>query len=1766
MPFRLPLPGSVLSCFRYLSLTGLVALPYLSPAAGAAPAAEPAPLLLPLTAADLDLAACRAFIDGKPAAGETAPGPILGTLGLKGSDRAWSVGRRDEGQRRDYLLVFQKPLAVGAVLFQWHGTLKYLRKGAALPADPTVPADAWETVAFPPAQAGARLATLPPGTETQAFLCTLTAQNWHEWHPFELLRLFRPRLHNLVPDALANGEAEYTAFHDLGPPTPFFAANITRGAGAWQSHGPELQSKRIPRAPVSDVDPTWFVVSWDAPQALCGILLQSNFRKFQLLTYQGPPGMNPAVGGTGDWVKVKYTARDDGGRRWLTFPPLTTRGLKLLVIDAGGDRFGRIDGLQVLTDLQAAAVSARTVATQAAPCTVRYTMPFPGSVSLAIDDAAGRRMRNLAAREDRTAGEHTAGWDLKDESRRFVQPGTYRWKALANPGLQIKYEMTPYPNIEAHAPENSPWLNGSGGSGGWLADHTPPRAAAAAGDKIFFSAPCAESGVALIECDLNGHKLWGHHNIIAWTGPAYMASDGKALYTSPNTANDTDYVWRFTLPDNKLDTMLQLNATATRRRGVRGIVARDGKLYLSVSSGVNWFENAIAPQDVDLDNCEPRYSVPPKRGGSRLDDPDPRTDFLRLFRLTGTPPGCKGLISLETDNSATSRHHLVLAMGRPVPVGTLLFPFPTDRQLSVRFSALKADAPWPPRFRKESDWTVFWKGKGSGWTAIAAPENTTTRALRVSFDKGLDELDEVELGDEDKDKNAEGLTTDKADIGLGKTRWKAELDGMKILRRRFTNLFPTCKVQVSSGTVSAAGEWDAQRDRPLTRTNPGVYMMTWDQAQTVRGLAIEEIDGRFTEIDAWTGTGQPDLKADQGWEKLATYEQKLRYYYQPDENHNSSARYMDGCVDFGRDVQTRALRLRVVEQWMWKEDDRAGCVGVRKDRGGQELEPTRCRIYGVAPLAALGGEAAIDPLTTGRIEVYDTTTSKLLKEIAVDRPGDLALGPKGELYAAAGGGKILKLDLEGGQHTPLPVEVKEPWALACDRAGNLYVFDGARDQRVIKVFDPAGKALRTIGTPGGRIVGPWDPTRFGSSPGVAIDLEIDGRDQLWVVECDYNPKRISQWSLDGKFQKEFLGNTAYGGGGCLDRYDKSRLFFGALEFTLDWKSGATRLKNLTWLGDSPAGEYAIRVGDRQYLVTRPLFARQPVGVVYLYEKDRLRRVAAVGRAGSFDALRTPEILDKLGRKAIGDMAFAWSDTSGDGNPQPDEVEFFDLGEGRHQAGRFEDSLAIDFGTACRFEVKDFLPNGAPRYVRVPKAFRDQAEKLADGSFFLVGNDERMAAVAADGKTVWSHPAEGWGVHALYRAKPWFPGQVVAQFGVVGRETAVAGDLGEFFVTHTNTGAWHIWSADGLLAGRLFRDMRGPGARPWSMREHERGLDLSDVTVGQEHFNGYFCRTREDNRYYVVAGHNHVSVAEVQGLERIKRLGGELKVTPADIQSAITFDRQVQARRLYDAAKVFECRRIKEKIKVDGDPADWDFESARLADRDVTLSLAYDDTTLYLCYRARECGPLKNTGNDWKRLFKTGAAVDLQLGTDVAAPADRKDPVAGDLRVLMTLVKGEPVAVLYQPVYPGAKPDEAWEAHTSVFKATFDRVVRLGGVQLAASDTRDNDGTFRGYCIEAALPLAELGLKIQPDTRLKLDWGVLVSGPDGSETFQRLYWANPQTAIVSDEAAEAMLHPDLWGYVRFSGKIGKEGLESALDVEKTMKTETQGTESGMGLEE
>ncbi len=1702
------------------------------------------------TLADVDAAASQAFV-GNTATVATVD-QLRWVLGLGGERRSWSAAQAKEGGKEavHFRIAFTKPVRVGTLLGGL-GEVRVLRADAPYPGDPANAAQ-WLKSDSAAAQNHPHVLTFPPGTVTRALLCSVAEPRGRV--DLHLLRLLAARLHNVTPGATANADGEAAP-----------ASLVTRpnGGRGWESSGRDQKGINS-RPPISELQPSWFVLSWAAPRRLAGLVLADNFEKFALYTFVGPAGVNPAVGTPEEWKVVKtFSATRLGEARAVTFPsPLETRGLKIEITKTSfqSPQVAKLDALNAILELgdaPAPAPAATLAANAQPPFALPYTLPQAGKLTVAINDASGRRVRNVMANDERPAGTGEERWDLKDEAGKFVSPGRYEMKAITHPGLELRYEMTAYPNVGSLFPDRTPWMNSVSGPGGWLADHSPPRSACVAGDKVYLGAPVAESGVSLIECDTGGKRLWAHHSFEAFTGAWWLASDGKTVFAVAPANNfaasrgldqRTEAIWGVDIATKAVRTVAMLPPSNTRNRGIQGVAARDGKVFLAIRSADDWLINAAAPADVDVQNCLPFYPVKRKERAAYEIVPDPRNDFLRLFRVTGTPPGYgpTGLTYLETSQGGGRQQHIVLAFHQPVALGSVVFPYPKGQQ--VKLSVHKPGAPYPPKADDASQWLPFTQPDTNVWAVWPAPENTRTRALRVTFSRGADDL----LADiEDPAKTAAPLDLDDKS---GKAKpagevWGGRLEGMKLLARRFSSLVPGATVRVSSGKLDKDGGWDAQRTAPVSESDPGIYMMEWATPQLARGLAVRQMEAKRAVVEAFTGTGTPSLNAREGWEKVGEFTQARHYHHSGFPAYNGTARYCDSYVDFGREVSTRALRLRVVEQFLVRDE-----YGFRDDHGAAVIEPSRCRLYGVAPLRHLGGSAGVDPLMNERLEVVDAATGKVERELPLTGVGEighewspgnlLAFNAQGDLFAATGG-KVLKVNLASATTLPLVADLQRPTALAFDRTGNLFVFDSAPERRNVRVYAPDGKFLRSIGTPGGYREGAWDPNRFND----VTALAVDSTDRLWAVDWTYHPKRISQWTTDGKFLQEFLGPTAYGGAGALDPWDKRRLFYGPMEFDLDWQSGKTRLKNLTWLGATRAGDIPIRVQGRDYLVTsfQTHGPEQPYGAVYLHTGDRLKLVAAVGQANAFEPLRDGRLLAELGTPVLANFKFIFTDRNGDGVVQASEIQLTPKPADMNGLTPFQRDLSIQ-ASRTRWVVKEFLPSGVPVYAeeRIEALEGRQFVRLDNGNFQRMGDGKLGEAVLTpSGAPLWTYASEPAGVQQSI--KPWRPDQVVSQFSWVGHETAHAGDLGEFTVIHANMGAWNIWTSDGLFAGQIFRDLREPRAQAWSLASRERGLRLEQVTAGQEHFWGWFCRSVADNKYYLVAGHNHASVVEVAGLEKFKRINHTFDVTAADVARAQEWERVHERREAYARAAVVDCFRVDKAPKIDGSPGDWPVVSATV-EEDVRFRVAWDDTRLYLCYEANARGPFKNTGTQWDRLFKTGASVDLQLGTDPAAPADRKAPVAGDLRLLLTIAGSEPAAVLYQPVFPGAKESEAWKVTSPVAELTFDRVTKVPGAQVAMGDTD------RGWCVEASVPLAALGIKPTAGARLKMDWGILTTGRDGNEVLRRLYWSNKATTITADAPSEARLHPDLWGHLRFHAETATAHLDPTAKLKKDKSVE------------
>jgi hypothetical protein len=1659
------------------------------------------------------------------------------------------------------VLVFKKPQALGSAFLGICGGSAGDFQAQALRPDFTGAIDGAKPTDW---QAIAATAAFPADFKTQAvqLKCVRDYRGPLSW------LFFRPQLTNVTATAVGSGErAPFGAHPDA----------IPRGE-VWFNTGKDSRPgapKQMQRGPVSEALPSWYILSWDAPQSLSGLWLSCNADKFRVFAYRGEEGLNPAVAPESAWkvVDTQVVHQQAGGGerpidRLLAFPALKTVAIKLEMTSC------QRGPVAVIGQMAALAAESRSADAELAghqekksgTKSITFEQPFDGQLALVITDEAGRNIRNLVAQVDRRKGPNTESWDLKDDAGLAVTPGKYRWKAITSPPLGLRYQMTIYPNAPQIFPGMAPWLTGEAGANGWLADHASITSGAACGDRLYFGSPGVEGGVSLIECNLQGRKQWGKHSFGPFSGVGRLTADQRYVYIQ-----ERDSLHRLDPRTHQIERLTALSSVE-RQGTVVGFAAHEGRVAISLTAPVPWLENATRAEVIDLEHSIPKFAerIPDPLGTRRV-QPNPRFDFLRLLRLTGQPAGQGQVapdrresifpISIDSAGGSGKYQYVVIAFREPTPLGSVVLPC-VGPEFQVEMSVLNADAKYPPDPRQESDWTLCPEQPKPGWTCIPMPAQTRTRALRLRVRLAKDAAEDNLIDDliaKDTPKDPTEIDLDRPQTGDAKpaakanaaTAWFARFEGLKLLRRRFTNVTPTATVRVSSGEVDPLGVWDAQRTEALSTEDPGVYVLEWNKPQSLAGLAIKEIDGALTEIDVWedaagTNTDTVPLTNSPGWRRVASYEQARRDSYEPAFERNDCALYMDGYVAFGKEISTRAVRLRVVSQWA--DNTQRGTASQRRDLGGRTLDPRRCRIWGVAALQYLGKEAPVDTLSSERLEVRDGQTGKLISEtlvkLAEGGPSkgktlnadsntliSLAYRADGALFGILQG-QVVQIDVESGAAKLALVgfdgQTKTAHRLAISTDGLTYV--AVLPENQVEVYDPQGKLLRTIGHAGGQQFGPWDPEKFNQIE----TLVVDSSGQLWVVESQDVPRRIVQYDAKGTFVREFYGNTHYGGGGVLDPADKSRLIYHHIEFAIDWKTGKSRIKNklAPWM---PEDCVPVRYQGHTYLTTTPLShqATQHVGIVYRYDEQpgTATLAAAFGEANAFEQLKTPAILRMLAMgKVPQDYTFLWADLNGDGEVNPDEVKFeLKPSAGQNLAlGRFTSALHCWAGSQM-YQPKSVLKNGVPVFEKIQSTpGRAGVYEFQNGDVLALsaqserrvrhgdGLGQETRSIDKAGRTRWTYPTEHYSVSGLW-LPPYEPGYVSNEFAVIGHATARAGDLGEYVVVHGNNGQWKIWTTDGMLAGQILRHKFDPRSIvETSSAEAKKDLSLDNLTAGQEHFHGYFTQS-PDGHDYIVHGHNFIALSEVIGLDQFRRLEGEIEVSTDDARRVRQRQEELARREAKSQARVLECLLVK------------DAQVAEVAEVDgAKFGMGFDQEFLYVRWDVTSLGQLKNSGTDFHRYFKTGACLDLQLGIDTQASAGRKSPVEGDLRLLFTMAEGKPQAVLYQPVTATPAPDEAWETRTDAGGTTrFDRVVRLTAAKLDYKTNGDSQ-----YSFTAAIPLADLNWKPTDGQLLRCDWGVLTSD-DGHTVKRRIYWSNTLATGTTDEAWEARLDPHLWGTLAVS---------------------------------
>lgn len=800
------------------------------------------------------------------------------------------------------------------------------------------------------------------------------------------------------------------------------------------------------------------------------------------------------------------------------------------------------------------------------------------------------------------------------------------------------------------------------------------------------------------------------------------------------------------------------------------------------------------------------------------------------------------------------------------------------------------------------------------------------------------------------------------------------------------------------------------------------------------------------------------------------------------------------------------------------------------------------------------------------IKLIDAQTGATQKQYTVPAPQAIVYTPQGQLIVLSQG-RLLRV-AEDGTTTPFgTLTFADGYGLTCDAGGKVYLSVRGEEQNV-KVFSPQGELLGEIGRRGGRpIVGAYDAAGMRNPAGIAVDSQ----GHLWVTEETMNPKRTSVWdTATGKLWKDLPGTTTYAGAGAVDPFDTSLGFSDNTVYRLNLQTGTSQpVYSLGSEGTASLGQTAtgadnlfppvvhsltskvVKRGPLTYIYTGGAAAGSSETHVTLYDGKAFRSVAHLGlvppaanRQGAYAKYGHPFFAGQEGKN------YAWADANGDGVVQREELCFGSpLVNGQAVSTRsyYWGQLPDDEGTVItlatgadkqlmkdtllKFRITGTNAVGAPLYDIVnPQVVKVALPVLGSGNGegMLIGgsegrvyvNQDPILAIDRDGKVLGSYPSHFTSVHGSHQAKAARSGYIIGPSSFLGTAD-MGGEVGEVAYLNGNLGENYLFTSDGLFIQALFKDTRGYFDTPV---QAVRGESMDATTAGGESFGGNFIKAL-DGKTYLTLGATDARVMEVSGLNTIKRVNGKFTYTAAQFAEAQRLVQQqaVQAQ----TPKVFTIAKLAGPVTVDGKADEWpellDDTKALLEIQESTqqryarASARYDADNLYLGYRVfAPSGAIRNAGQDERLLFKSGDAVDLMIGPEKSATG------AGNARILLSKMGGQPVAIVNQKVAPDAAPTEKFDFASPWRTITFDRVVRSRQISVGSGPIRD------GYFVEAVIPWKVLGIAPHSGLKLRGDVGVLFADNGGATTVSRQYWSNKATGLVNDVPGEADLTPGLWG--------------------------------------
>ena len=808
------------------------------------------------------------------------------------------------------------------------------------------------------------------------------------------------------------------------------------------------------------------------------------------------------------------------------------------------------------------------------------------------------------------------------------------------------------------------------------------------------------------------------------------------------------------------------------------------------------------------------------------------------------------------------------------------------------------------------------------------------------------------------------------------------------------------------------------------------------------------------------------------------------------------------------------------------------------------------------------------------INVVDKETLIMKKRIKTDGIGDLATDKNGNVYGISGKG-IAKVNIGSGTLKKLALKNLpqdfEPIGLAVDNGGNIVTFDKGSDMQ-IKVFNPnTGELVRTAGKKGGRsLTGKWDKDGLIYK---VTSVAVDSRNRIWAVENTDTPRRVSVWNEDGTCEKEYIGGTYYASSGsALHAQDPDVAYFGPVEMKLDRENqtyevtaviGHTQdeenyqeekngIKNQFFRPIIQTGNYGVASRHfrsdasgkmREYIFQGPTYCNVDPSILFMQRDDGLfHPVFGIGLAGQFGLSKYSVGKALSNENIINENSFVmWNDTNKDGMVQREEVTalndgvinlWLPSGGWTHD---ITDKLELIRGWNL-WKPAYFEEDGTPVYTTYSvMPCKSKTGVLFGGNkCFYYDNEKIFVQDIESGKYLWTYKNMYSEVAGSHSAPMPEDGSVMGALMVLGHVNTQAGEI---FDIRTNMGNDCLLTEDGFYLQTLFSDNRlARGTMPATI-DDAIGFKMNDLTNGGEAFNGVLVK-QDDGGIRVITnvGRQTAVIAKLEGFDTIvKTEPYVVNLTPelADKAKAHYYKIKTLEKQNSEAAAVSKEIVVSKvepgTITIDGEVGDWESIGNEVELKDgttdefATVKLAYDSEKLYIEYTMSDDTPMANSAAEFQTLFKYGDMVDLCLSPSGNTASTTR---SGDERIMMSMYKNKPVAVLARQIESSSDKNE-YTYSSPVMNVHFDNVKILTEADIVIQRMPT------GAVIEAAIPLTSLGLEgITSGKAIVGDLGIIPSDEDGMRNKARIYFYNKKTAMISDLPSESKLTPNEWGKIKF----------------------------------